>query len=338
MEKYLREEIKSLVAYEVNDRDYKVKLDANEGIEWIKGLNRYPGDRSDELREELAEQLGRNKDEILLGNGSSELIELVMKAYLEAGETVASFSPTFSMYRNFTIMHKGKYVGYPLENMKKLNVDGFVEFVHEEKAKIVILTNPNNPTGLLIPKEDIVKIIKSVDAMVILDEAYIEFSDGPQNETMEEFENLIILRTFSKAMSLAGIRLGYMVSNEKNIEYINRVRSPFNVNMLTQEMGLKALKNRETTSKNIEIIKKERERMRECLQGKGIEPFSSAANFLFFTTSKEIFHALEDSAVLIKGFSGELEGYYRLTIGTPEENNSVIKVIEEVQNKNNEYK
>ena len=158
MEKYVREEIKKLVAYEVINKEYKVKLDANEGVGWIKDLNRYPLDRSDKLRGKLAEQLGKDKDEIVLGNGSSELIELAMKAYLEAGETVVSFSPTFSMYQIFTIIHKGKYEEYPLDDMKELNVAGFIDFIREKKTKIVILSNPNNPTGLLLPKEEILKI------------------------------------------------------------------------------------------------------------------------------------------------------------------------------------
>lgn len=259
MERYLREEIKELKSYEVVDKDYKVKLDANEGIDWIDGLNRYPLDRSDKLREKLAGKLGKDSDEIVLGNGSSELIELMMKAYLEAGETVVSFSPTFSMYKIFTIIHKGKYLDYPLDNMETLNVEGFIEFIKQNKAKLVIISNPNNPTGSLIPKQDVFKIVKSADAMVILDEAYIEFTDYPEGDDAREFDNLVVLRTFSKAMGLAGIRLGYMIANKETISCINRVRSPYNVNSLTQEMGLKALKNDSMTSENIKIIKRTRE-------------------------------------------------------------------------------
>jgi histidinol-phosphate aminotransferase len=332
MEKYLRKEIKEMNAYKVLNKDYKVKLDANEGIDWMDGLNRYPVDRSDKLREKLAQKLGKSPDEIVLGNGSSELIELMMKAYLESGETVVSLSPTFSMYKIFTIIHKGKYADYPLENMKTLNIDGFIDFVVEEKAKLVILSNPNNPTGTLIPKEDILKIIKSVDAMVVLDEAYIEFADYPKEVDTREFKNLVVLRTFSKAKALAGIRLGYMIANRETIGYINRVRSPYNVNILTQEMGLKALENESETDLNIEIIKKERERMKEFLEANGIKPLLSEANFLFFKAPKRIFEALWNEAVLIRDFGGELEGYYRITIGTPQENNVVIKIIEEVEN------
>lgn len=332
MEKYLREEIKKLQAYEVIERDFRLKLDANEGIEWMEGLNRYPNDKSDILRGMLAEKLDKDPNEILLGNGSSELIELVMKAYLEAGETVVSFSPCFSMYEIFTIIHKGKYDCYPLENMEKLNIDGFIDFVKEKKAKIVIISNPNNPTGSLIPKEDILKIVESVDAMVILDEAYIEFSDYPQGDQTREFENLIVLRTFSKARGLAGIRLGYMIANKKTIGYINRIRSPYNVNILTQEMGIKALEDDSLTEKNIKLIKDEREKMKEFLREKGIKPLDSQANFLFFPASEELFEALDREDILIRKFGGELEGYYRLTISSLEENDIVKSVIEEVKN------
>src|SRR5690554_1508827 len=121
MYKYLRDDIKKMEAYKVKELNYQVKLDANEGMPWIGGYNRYPNDKSDGLRNKLADNLNKSPDEILIGNGSSELIELVMKAYLDAGEVVMSISPTFSMYEIFTIIHKGKYVEYPLSNMETLN-------------------------------------------------------------------------------------------------------------------------------------------------------------------------------------------------------------------------
>lgn len=332
MEKYVRKEIKDLKSYDVINKDYKVKLDANEGIDWMNGLNRYPIDRCDELRDKLAEKLNKNPDEIVLGNGSSELIELVMKAYLESGEKVVSLSPSFSMYKIFTIIHKGEYLDYPLDNMESLNIQGFIDFIKKEKPKIVILSNPNNPTGSMISKEDIFKIVKSIDGMVILDEAYIEFSDYPKGDDTRKFENLIVLRTFSKARGLAGIRLGYMIGSEQTIEYINRVKSPYNINILTQEMGIKALENDLIFKENIEMVKRERRRMKEFLEKNNIQPFPSQANFLFFKAPKNIFDCLWDRDILIRKFSGELEGYYRLTIGTPDENNSVIKAIKEEKN------
>lgn len=338
MEKYVRKEIKELSAYEVVSRDYLVKLDANEGIDWMDGLNRYPDDGCNKLRKKLAEKLDKSPDEIVIGNGSSELLELMMKAYLEAGETVVSFSPTFSMYKIFTIIHKGKYEAYPLDSIEKLNVEGFINFVKEKKAKLVIIANPNNPTGTLFPRKDILKITQSVDAMVILDEAYIEFSQDAMKDDTNEFKNLVVLRTFSKARGLAGIRLGYMIANEETIGYINRVRSPYNINTLTQEVGLKALENDYISSKNVQIIKKERERMKRFLEENGLKTFPSESNFLFFKATNAIFDALWDKDVLIRKFGGELEGYYRMTIGTPEENDVVIHIIKEVENARSQNK
>lgn len=331
MQKYLREEIKKLKAYQVVEKEFDLKLDANEGIDWLDGLSRYPVDRGDKLREKLGEKLGKNPDEIVLGNGSSELIELMMKAYLEAGETVVSFSPTFSMFEIFTIIHKGKYSAYPLDNMESLNVEGFIDFINEKKPKLVIISNPNNPTGTMIPRQDIVRIVKSVDGMVILDQAYIEFADYKEEGGTRDFDNLVVLRTFSKAKGLAGIRLGYMIANSETIECINRVRSPYNVNTLSQQMGLKALENEYIIRENVEIIKKERERMKVFLEKHNIKPLSSSGNFLFFKGPKDIFEGLLDKDILIRNFGGDLEGYYRLTIGTPDENNLVMEIIEEAK-------
>lgn len=332
MLKYLREDIKDFVPYEVVERNVQIKLDANEGFQRQDGLNRYPLDRADSLRLELAKGLARKPEEILMGNGSSELIELVLKAYLGAGETVVSISPTFSMYKQYTIIHKGIYREYPLNDMTRLDVTGFIDFITEMRPKIVILCNPNNPTGTLLPQQDILQIIRTVDAMVILDQAYIEFTGNPGEYDPRELENLIILRTFSKALGLAGIRLGYMIAHTETIHCIHRIRSPYNLNTLTQRVGLQVL--REGSNTTIELIKAERERMTKALQSLGITPLPSQANFLFFPAEKQLAEILIKRGILIRSFSGRLTGYFRLTIGTPEENNAVLKAIKEAQHEN----
>lgn len=332
MLKYLREDIKKLKAYKVNKIDYQIKLDANEGIAWLNGYNRYPDDSCSELREKLAKNLGMKREEILMGNGSSELIELVMKAYLEAEELVISISPTFSMYKIFTIIHKGNYEEYPLKDMTSLDVEGFIEFVESKKPKIVILSNPNNPTGTLIPKEDIIKIAQACDCMIVLDEAYVEFAEEETLEEVRQYKNLIVLRTFSKALGLAGIRLGYMIADAEIIDYINRVRSPYNVNSLTQATGLRALENEEELTGNVRLIKEERERVRTRLEEMGYIPLPSQGNFLFFKGEEGLYAALVEKKVLIRAYGGGLKGYYRLTIGTPEENDIALAIMEEVRN------
>ncbi len=336
MLKYLRDDIKKLKSYEVNQQEFQIKLDANEGIEWIEGMNRYPDDNCSKLRELLSKQLGKDENELLFGNGSSELIELVMKAYLEYGERVITISPTFSMYKLYTIINKGLYDEYPLDHMQNLNVEGFIDFIKVKKPKIIILSNPNNPTGTLIGKEDIIKIIEASDCMVILDEAYIEFADLDIQIDTRLYQNLIVLRTFSKAYGLAGIRLGYMVAHEETIQYINRVRAPYNINSLTQALALEAFEKQEVISNNIALMKSERERVRQKLEGLGLSPFPSQTNFIFFKGPEEL-NDLGRKKVLIRGFSGDLSGYFRISIGKPEENHIAIKAIEEVLNETSKY-
>ncbi|TJX13894.1 histidinol-phosphate transaminase [Tissierella creatinini] len=332
MLKYLREDIKTLKSYEVNQEEFRVKLDANEGIEWMDGKNRYPDDSCTILKERLANKLGKKTSELLIGNGSSELIELVMKAYLEYGEIVVSISPTFSMYKLYTIINKGVYEEYPLKDMQKLDVEGFMEFVKLKKPKIIILSNPNNPTGSIISRENILRIVEDCDCMVILDEAYIEFADVEIQDYTREYKNLVVLRTFSKAYALAGIRLGYMIGNEEIIEYINRVRSPYNINTITQNLGLEALDNEVEIMKNISLIKIERERVFKKLKDLGFKPFPSQANFIFFKGKETLSYDLARKKILIRAFSGELKGYYRISIGRPEENDLALKAIEEALN------
>lgn len=334
MYKYLREEIKCFKPYQVNDVEHSYKLDANEGIPWLEDLNLYPNDRCDDVREKLSKLLNKTSEELLIGNGSSELIDYVMKAYLEFDEVVVSISPSFAMYKIYTIINKGKYEDYPLENMEYLNVEGFIQFIKDKKAKLIFLSNPNNPTGSIIPKEDIRKIVSSVDGMVILDEAYIEFTDYPLEDWTREFKNLIVLRTFSKAIALAGIRLGYMIAHKEVIDYINRVRAPYNVNSLTPKMAIKALENLDTIYANIKSIKSERARVREQLDKMGYRTFPSWTNFIFFYGGEGLAKALLKKGVLIRDFGGDLEGYYRVTIGTPKENNGFLQSIQEVKNEN----
>lgn len=334
MYKYLRKDIKNFKSYEVNDVEHSYKLDANEGIPWLDDLNLYPNDGCEDLREKLSELLDKTPQELLIGNGSSELIDYIMKAYLEYNEIVVSISPSFAMYKIYTIINKGKYEDYPLENMEYLNVEGFIRFIQDKGAKLVFLSNPNNPTGSIISKEDLRKIVSSVDGMVVLDEAYIEFSDYPLEDWTREFKNLIVLRTFSKAMALAAIRLGYMIAHKEVIGYINRVRSPYNVNSLTQKVALESLESLDKIYDNIGIIKSERMRIKEELDRLGFKTFPSWTNFIFFYGGKGLEGELLKKGILIRGFGGELEGYYRVSIGRPKENNGFLQAIEEVQNEN----
>ena len=166
--------------------------------------------------------------------------------------------------------------------------------------------------------------------MVILDEAYIEFSDMEIQDDTREYKNLIVLRTFSKAYALAGIRLGYMIGHSEIIDYINRVRSPYNINSYSQSLGIKALENEDLILKSIEITKLERARVQAELENLGLKVYPSSANFIFFKGCKNLYLDLVNKKVLIRNFAGDLEGYYRITIGRWPENNLALEAIKEV--------
>jgi len=329
MEKYVRDKIKELKSYQVNKVPYTIKLDANEGIDWNEGLNRYPDDSAEELIGKLGKWLNKPTEQLVIGNGSSELIELTLKTFLDPDECVVSLDPTFSMYQVFTTIYNGRYAGFKLNDDFEFDTDEFIKFIEEEKPKIVLLSNPNNPTGKSIPYSEIIKIVKTSDAIVVLDEAYIEFGGESLIDVIDQYDNLIILRTFSKAFGLAGIRLGYMVSNESVIGYIKRVKSPYNVNQVTQANGIKALDNMPQIKRNIALIKEERSWLYQELLKLDILPVDSTANFILFKYEKPVAKYLLDEGIQIRKFSGKLDNYYRITVGTKEENQVVIQKLKE---------
>ena len=327
MKQNVRKVVRDLKPYVVNKLDYRVKLDANEGINWLEDLNRYPDDSSEALIEKLSEWLNKSPDQLIVGNGSSELIELVLKTFLDPGEVVASFEPTFSMYRIFTLLYNGRYEGYELNEDFELDVNGFIGFIKEKKAKIVLVTNPNNPTGRSIPIESVLKIVENSDAIVVLDEAYVEFGGDSAIDYVEKYDNLVVLRTFSKAIALAGIRLGYLVAGEELTGYVKRVRSPYNLNALSQEMGLKAFDQFDQIAENVETIREERSKLEKALGEMGLEPVPSDANFIMFKCEKDIWDTLVSDGVLIRQFGKDLSGYYRVTVGTESENKIAIESL-----------
>jgi histidinol-phosphate aminotransferase len=325
MRKYVRKAVVDLKSYKVNNDKYLIKLDANEGINWFEGLNRYPDNDALELIKSLSNVIGKDESKLIVGNGSSELIELTLKTFLEANEYVVSIGPTFSMYSVFTTIYNGKYEEYKLSDNRYLNVEKFIEFINRKKAKIVMICNPNNPTGTLIKKDVIEKIIKESNAIVVVDEAYVEFASGDVIDLVDEYNNLIVLRTFSKAYSLAGIRLGYLVADEEIINYIKKVKPPYNVNALSQEIGLKALSNDEIINENIKLIKEERDRVFESLNNFKLDPIPSFANFILFKGDNKLNDYLKLFNIILRKFEGDLNGYMRMSIGTKEENDRVLE-------------
>lgn len=338
-----KESIRSLEPYVTNPTVCSVKLDANEGdkdlyLDLLKKLgesdltlNYYPDDSYSELKKEINNYVGYEPKNITVGNGSSELLDLCVKTFVDKDETILSLDPTFSMYSIYAQVFSAKYIGAKAEEDFKLNVDSIIKDIKENDPKLVILCNPNNPTGSVLTKEEVRKIVKSTDALIALDEAYMEFGDESLIDEVMDYDNLLIVKTVSKAFSLAGIRMGYIVANEEIITSIEKVRAPYNLNSLSTYIATEALRQKERMFDYVKKIKEEREKIYKALVDLGVKAYPSGANFVFFKSDiDDLQKKLVDKEVLIRKFSGKLDGYYRVSVGTKEQNEKFLEAFKEV--------
>lgn len=349
MENLVRERVKLLKAYKVKKEDFEIKLDANESpynildileYEIIKNLkkekiNRYPDSDSEELRKLLAQYVGLEEDNIICGNGSDEIIRIILDAFIDKDDVVVTHSPSFVMYKISTEIVGGKIIEVESDEKFQLDINNIINVSNEKNAKAIFLCNPNNPTGTYISKEEIIKVIENTNAVVVVDEAYIEFYGSSVIDEIEKYERLIVLRTLSKAFGLAGIRLGYGAAQESVIDILNKVKAPYNLNSISQIIGRVALENIDKVMKNIEAIIDERNNlMNQLKELKEIELIPSASNFILIRTERyeEIIKKFKAKLMMIKGYGneGKLKNCIRLTVGTKEENHKVLSLLKEV--------
>lgn len=324
----VKKNIEALKPYEVMMEEDMIKLDANEsGYQMSQvielPLNRYPDDRALDLKKALAAYLAVNSKELIIGNGSSEMIELLFRTYLEKGEQVLGFSKSFSMYKIFAQIYEADYIG--IENDYVMDMDVLIEAVVASNPKMVMLCNPNNPTGYLIKKQDIERLLKVYSGLVVVDEAYIEFTEGSMLNRLGDYQNLVILRTFSKAWGLAGARVGYMIASEQIVNAVLKVKPPYNLNMLSQQAALNALKQREKMKQYVQKTIALREKVYDGLIDLNMKAYKSSANFIYFEADENLGDQLKIDGILIRSFGG---GKYRVTIGTEDEINAFLNALE----------
>ncbi|NYB75640.1 histidinol-phosphate transaminase [Sedimentibacter hydroxybenzoicus DSM 7310] len=337
----LKPSVERLQAYFVNDIPYRVKLDANEGSNYLltEGFkmesfspNLYPDSDSVVLRKKMAAYYGCSPDNIMVGNGSSEMINMVINAYCEKDDRVMSFVPSFSMYQTYCDLCGAEYVGIETENDFSQNMDKLIKAVKEQKPKVVIVCTPNNPTGFVTPREDIIGLLESTeDSLVILDEAYIDFSEGSTIELINTYENLVVMRTLSKAFGLAGLRVGALIAKEETVRYIWKVKVPYNINVLSQYAAEQALENKDRVNAYISSVKSLRSELAENLEILGFKIYPSGANFLFVQSPVDnLYEKLMEKGVLIRKISYKGVAYNRITVGTKEENEILINEIKKI--------
>jgi len=341
----IRSDIKALAAYHVPDSSGMIKLDAMENPfpmpnalreQWGKVLadvdiNRYPDADMAELRGKIAAHAGVNAEQILLGNGSDEIIQMILLTVC-AGACVVP-APTFVMYDLISHWLKRPVATVPLSNNFSLDANHFLQACAREKAEVAFLACPNNPTGNLWPEETVRKIAEGFNGLLVIDEAYGPFAE--RNHTHLLADNVMVLRTFSK-LGWAGLRLGYLIGEADQIAHLNKVRMPYNINALTQVSASFLLDNFDVFEQQACEIKVERERVIASLAGMdAVEVFPSQTNFVLIRVADAdaVFEQLKQRNILIKNMNsarGLLANCLRITIGTSTENDTVLNALGEI--------
>ena len=361
LKKLVSEEIEALVPYppgkpiEEVERELgikgSIKLASNENplgpspkavdavTNALKNLNRYPDGGCYYLKEKLASRLDVKPDNIIIGNGSNEIIELVVRTFLRPGEEAVMGNPSFAVYPLAVPAAGGKAVLVPLDKNLAHDLNAMADAI-TDRTKIVFIANPNNPTGTMVAKKELDRFYRRLpeDIILVLDEAYYEFvtsRDFPNSfEYLKEGRNVVILRTFSKIYGLAGLRIGYGIAPEKLVFYMNKVRQPFNVNSLAQIAAMAALNDNEHIKKSQTNNREGLDYLFKELKAIGLECVPTQANFFLIKVGrgKEIYEALLRQGVIVRPMASYgLGEYIRVTVGLPEENKRFVEAIKQVK-------
>ncbi len=350
VKKLIRPEIQALSAYHVADASGLIKLDAMENPygwpddmvnDWLTRLksaelNRYPDPEARALVKKLRSNIGlSNNMELMLGNGSDELIQIILMSVAGSDRVVLAPSPTFVMYDMIARFTGMQYVSVPLKEDFSLDLDTMLSAIKQHQPAVIFLAWPNNPTGNLFNKSDVEAIIKASPGLVVVDEAYHAFCGESFVSELERYDNLLVMRTLSKT-GLAGLRLGILMGAPEWITEFNKVRLPYNINVLSQVSAEFALEYTDTLESQALAIREEREVMLQQLSANSeISVFPSKANFILFKTpagkADSIHQLLKETGVLIKNMNGSnpaLKDCLRVTVGKPEENKIFMDALQ----------
>ncbi|MBQ6193633.1 MAG: histidinol-phosphate transaminase [Prevotella sp.] len=310
-----------------------VFLDANENP-YNQPFNRYPDPLQLELKERIAKVKGVRPQQIFLGNGSDEAIDLPYRCFTRPGiDNVVAMEPTYGMYKVCADINDVEYRPVLLDEHYQITADRLLSAT-DENTKLIWICSPNNPTGNSIRREEILKVIREFQGLVIVDEAYSDFSsEKPLRHAISEFPNLIVLNTFSKAWGCAGIRLGMAFASEEIINIYNKVKYPYNVNILTQKQALEALEDPYEVDKWVKLLLQERSRMIQAFLQLPVclKVYPTDANFFLakMTDAKKIYDYLVEQGIIVRNRSriSLCENSLRITIGNKSENNELLAAL-----------
>lgn len=337
----VRPNIRNLKPYRSARDDFEkgTLLDANENsygspIKSVEGLNRYPSPYQRQLRSKFAELRGVRTENVFTGAGSDESIDQLLRIFCEPGkDRILITPPTYGMYRVSANIHNIPVDEVLLTSDFQLDAEAVLEGVSED-TKMIFLCSPNNPTGNDLSVEAMKRVAAEFHGIVVIDEAYVDFSDRASlAQEVTSYPNMVVLQTLSKAFGLAGIRMGITIAVEDIINYMLKVKAPYNVNSLTSHYALKAFENLDTVRFNIDKIKEERGRLAQALS---MQPtvknvYPSDANFILFNieNAHEIYQKLADRGVIVRyrGDEPHCDNCLRVTVGTPDENDLFLSTL-----------
>lgn len=339
----VRKNIKLLTPYSSARDEFKemssemVFIDANENP-FDTGLNRYPDPQQNLVKDELVKLKGVSKEQILLGNGSDEVLDLVFRVFCEPKQDkVIVLPPTYGMYKVLANTNDVELVTIPLLESFQPNIDEVVR-IQNEQTKILFLCSPNNPTANSFENYRIEQLIKEFKGIVVVDEAYIDFStEESWVSRLNEFSNLIVTQTLSKAYGLAGIRLGICYASKEIISILNKIKPPYNVNQLTQEVALTGLRNQEQLLQEVQEVVIERNQLINKLQEIDLveKVFPSDANFLLVKVddADQRYQQLIEKGIVVRNRSKQLlcDNCLRFTVGDTTENEKLIQALKELK-------
>ena len=337
IEDLIRPNLKKLVPYSSARNEFSgseaLFLDANENP-YNNGVNRYPDPLQNKLKEQLAKIKGIEPNQLIIGNGSDEILDLIFRAFCRPSmDNCIILPPTYGMYKVLSTLNDIECIECPLNPDFSFNIEGLLNSI-KVNTKIIFICSPNNPTGNCISIDQLVEILDVFEGIVVLDEAYIDFSDQPTAlGLLEKYPKLFIVQTLSKAYGAAGLRIGIGLGNREIIAILNRIKPPYNINSLSQEKARRLLQNETVYKTNLKQLKVDKLKLEQALMHMQFVQhiFPSEANFFLVQVkdSKVTYNYLKEQGIIVRDRSHELyfENCLRITVGTTQENEKLIKVM-----------
>ena len=334
----VRENVLNLIPYSCARDEFKgqtgIFMDANENP--FGNLNRYPDPYQKELKAAISRIKGISVDRIFLGNGSDEIIDLCFRIFCNPGiDRALTFTPTYGMYEVSASVNDIRVLKVPLSETFQINLEKVIPLLSDKSLKLIFICSPNNPTGNSMNYSDIEYILNKFNGIVVIDEAYIDFSDKPSMiKLVDRYPNLILMHTFSKAFGLAAARVGMAFSDPAVIQYFNKLKPPYNISTINQKAALRKLDKIDEYNDQVIKIRKERERLSAELQKMRIteKVYPSDANFLLVKVrdANLIYNTLINNNIITRNRSSVVENCLRITVGKRSENNKLIKTLKTI--------